>query len=72
MGSTPACASSATVEVARIAPVMKMVDVRCTRTSFVAKAMDPRFFFMLLEVEGLVEEDAEELVGCGWVDDVVY
>ena len=27
---------------------------------------------MLLEVEGLVEEDAEELVGCGWVDDVVY
>ena len=21
---------------------------------------------MLLEVEGLVEEDAEELVGCGW------
>ena len=27
---------------------------------------------MLLEVEGLVKEDAEELVGCGWVDDVVY
>jgi hypothetical protein len=45
MGSVVAWASSATVGVDLSAPVMKVVAVRCTRVSLVAKAVDPCLFF---------------------------
>jgi hypothetical protein len=40
-----AWASNATVGVDRSAPVMNRVDVRLTRASLVANAVEPRLFF---------------------------
>ena len=45
MGSIPAWASRVMFEVVHMAPVMKMEKVRWMHASFVAKVVDPRFFF---------------------------